>query len=156
MTAPQKRGMSPDTLSGGALMLLGGAITFAAAGAGIGTLGDPDTGFLAFHLGIALAACGGLVAVVGWVRRAPGDRLRERFRGSGRSLEVIALLIVYSLLLERMGFPLTTFVLLWLLSGGLDRRRRWRAAGYAVALTAATYLLFEVVLDSGLPAGGWF
>ena len=62
-------------------------------------------------------------------------------------------ILLYGLLLERLGFLLSTFLLLSLLLGTIESKR-WYVM-FLVALTGAlgTYGIFELWLHSRLPRG---
>jgi hypothetical protein len=145
---------SQDVWSGALLGIIGAAITAGAAKIGVGTLASPDSGFLSFYLGLVLLAVGGGIAVNGLRATEGAKDIRESLRGWSLLLPVVAALIAYSLILERTGFLISTFVLLWWLLA--FARRSFLSPGpavWAAAITGATYLVFETLLGAGLP--GW-
>jgi len=66
---------------------------------------------------------------------------------------ILASLVLYASFLERMGFVLTTFVLLSFLLG-LSEGRKWlRILGIASAAALGSFALFELWLKIRLPKG---
>jgi putative tricarboxylic transport membrane protein len=68
---------------------------------------------------------------------------------------VVASLLGYWLFLEKIGFILTTFLLLLILFKTVDAQR-WRSVFTASVLTVvAIYIIFVIVLRVELPSGLW-
>ena len=64
-------------------------------------------------------------------------------------------LLVYALVLERLGFLLATFALLLFFFKALQRQRWLVAVGGALATSLLTYLVFRTWLGVNLPGGLW-
>jgi len=88
----------------------------------------------------------------------------EAFRPTAReggptSLALIAFGLALQLaLLERAGFVIASTLLFWLTARAFDDRHPFRDAAAAIAVSAASYLVFARMLDVSLPAGilsGW-
>src|SRR3972149_365024 len=71
----------------------------------------------------------------------------------GRSVLFIVSLFAYILLLESLGFLLSTFTYLTLSHRWLGERAWYRAVGMGLAATAALWFLFDRTLDLRLPVG---
>jgi putative tricarboxylic transport membrane protein len=119
----------------------------------MGTLGHPGAGFLPFWVGAALALMSvSLIVRSLRAREDPGDD-GSAGRDRQRMVGVLAGLVLYSLLLEPVGFLAVT----WLLLTGLARLLEapgWPAAVVFGALgTAGSYGLFGLWLGVPLPRG---
>jgi hypothetical protein len=146
-------------LEGPAWLLIGVIITTWSFRTGLGTFKEPGVGFVAFASGLFIMAVGAVVTVL----RRPETRKIGTISGEthSRFLEgapfkltyTLALLVFYALLLDFLGYIVTTFVVLF----GLffdPVGRRWGGPLVASFLSVAvTYLVFEVWLKSQLPGG---
>jgi hypothetical protein len=148
-------------VEGPAWIIIGVAICLYAYKMGLGSFREPGVGFVAFATGLFLMLMGALI-VMGRKRglqRIPKDEKREvrdseaSFLGSPafKLAYAVALLLVYALLLDHLGYILTTFLVMFGLFYDPGRRR------FGLALTAAflsagmTYVVFEMWLHSQLP-----
>ena len=146
-------------LEGPAWVFLGVIISAWAYGTGLGTLKEPGAGFVAFIAGFFILVVGALITLF----RRPEQRNVETPSGTTRAqflqsaafklTYALGLLLFYALLLDRLGYIITTFVVLF----GLfydPVRRRWAGPLLTSFLSVAvTYLVFEVWLRSQLPRG---
>jgi putative tricarboxylic transport membrane protein len=66
---------------------------------------------------------------------------------------VLLSLLLYAFFLERLGFVLTTFVLLSFLLGCIEDRNWVKSLGTAGAAALASYAVFELWLQIRLPKG---
>ncbi|MDQ7819193.1 MAG: tripartite tricarboxylate transporter TctB family protein [Armatimonadota bacterium] len=87
------------------------------------------------------------------LRRAPEPP--AAWRRSLPALALWGLLLAYSVVLERLGFPLATALFLAPSFRLLGVRPWWRCLLYAVAVTAAAWYAFAA-LDVRLPRGEWW
>lgn len=119
---------------------------------GIGRPGDPRPGFIFFWSALVLA---GLAVLL--VRRS---RVEHRDREASarptnwtKIVVAVFVLILYSLLLERIGFLVTT-VLMTAAIVRLAGENRWsRIVTFAIGVTLATYVILQVWLQTRLPPG---
>ncbi|MEJ0069059.1 MAG: tripartite tricarboxylate transporter TctB family protein, partial [Pseudomonadota bacterium] len=119
---------------------------------GIGSARDPGSGSFIFWLGLIIAA------MAGWLLWAPeaGDlTLRERLRATLRPRVMLATAAtaLYALLLEPIGFVLSTAAFLFALAQLVKPGRVLGAAIFAIVATLATYGFFRYLLATQLPAG---
>ncbi len=146
-------------LEGQAWIAFGIIISAWAYRTGIGSFKEPGVGFVAFASGLFIIAVGTLTTAF---RRSEQTKAQTtpsarsgRFTESAlfRLTYTLGLLIFYALLLDPLGYIITTFVVLF----GLfydPVRRRWTGPLLASFLSVAvTYLVFEVWLKSQLPRG---
>ena len=123
----------------------------------LGTFKQIGPGLMPFVLGIILLLCSIPIIM---------QSLRERKEGGGgiegwggRNLKTVGIimcfLILYGIVLNRIGFILTTLIVFLPLYkiAGIER---WRTAFIASILTViSTYVVFHVILEVQLPLGIW-
>ncbi len=146
-------------LEGPAWLLIGVIISAWSYRTGLGTFKEPGVGFVAFASGLFVIAVGALVTVFKRPRvqksRTVSEPTHISFLESApfKLTYTLALLVFYALLLNFLGYIITTGIVLF----GLffdPSRRRWAGALFASFLSVAvTYLVFEVWLKSQLPRG---
>ena len=127
----------------------------------MGDFHTPGAGFLPFFAGALLALFGLILMIPALLSQAAakkvtGDQMsspQHHWRRFVVPSLAVTILLGYILLLEPLGFLLTTFVCLLLLFK-LSERRRWLTPLVLSSSTAVlTYLLFSVWLQCQLPKG---
>lgn len=122
---------------------------------GVGSMGQPGPGLLAFGAGVAMGGLAVWFLIQSFVsKESRGDVSQEgRTFKKGRFLLVCASLFVYTSAVNRLGFFLTTFLfvvfVLWL----VEPKKGWRTLLEATLITIGNYLLFVKWLGLGLPTG---
>jgi len=123
---------------------------------GLGTLREPGTGFFPLIAGSFFT----LLALVVFVRSLfPGRgfqaRISSLWKGAiwNRPLAVGILMAGYILVLERIGFLLTSLVVLLIMLKGVEKFPWWKASLIAVISSGSTFFLFRVLLKATLPTG---
>ncbi len=124
----------------------------------IGSFQEPGPGFVAFITGLFLFIIGLLMALSEAFSKISGSTTQ----GSGgafnraslrRLLFTVGLLIGYALLLDTLGYILSTSLVMW----GLfyqPGRNRWSSSLLASLVTVGfSYLIFEILLRCQLPRG---
>jgi putative tricarboxylic transport membrane protein len=99
---------------------------------------------------------GGLAALLAIVQMVRSGREAEGasfWARHGRAVLFIVSLFAYILLMERLGFLLSTFAYLTLSHRWLGERAWYRAVGMGLAITLALWFLFDRTLDLRLPVG---
>lgn len=100
------------------------------------------------------------VLVVSFILRARRDKESTQ-SGSSRWAAILLIaagILIELTLLEYLGFVIASTFLFWLTARAFESRSPLRDAGFAVAMSVATYLLFARLLDLSLPTGilaGW-
>jgi len=120
----------------------------------VGTFRSPGPGFLPFWSGVALGAFAIILAVTSFLKK-------EREKVTEQSIEVkwikvifvLASLFVYSVLLNRLGYLITTFGLMLFLFSLTVRPKMWIWVGSAILTTVVTYFIFYIWLNVQLPRG---
>jgi putative tricarboxylic transport membrane protein len=123
----------------------------------LGNFKNLGPGFMPFCVGVLLIICAIPIMVGSYA--APrldlsqdGKRLLGDFQ---KPASVLATLLFYALLLNKLGFILTAFITLILLNkiAGLGK---WKIVlFFSVATVLATYVLFVIILNVQLPSGWW-
>ena len=135
------------------LMLLSGAIISEAFDLEIGTPGNPGSGFMIFGTAGVL----GVLALHQFIKsllseKRQEEQAREKIH-RGRILLVIAANIVYILILQPVGYLLSTFLLIGFLFQ-VDGKGRWVSSLWGAALTSSiSYFVFSRMLQLNLPRG---
>lgn len=133
--------------------LLGLAIMALAWKLGVGKLDEPGPGLMSVGLGALIAVIGGVRLVGEIVTRRPSVIEPWTLSGVLRVGAVVLLLAIYIALFEKVGFIVTTFVLLAILFGIFAGLRWIWAVVLAAALALGNYGLFKLLLGTQLPAG---
>ena len=141
-----------DVVAGGLLALVGIGVSVRAVGLELGRALDPQPGFFPFIGGLLLTIFA-LVLVVQGLRRVGGggERERENLRGP---ITLVVALLGYAALLELVGYPIMTALIVLVVLRILETR--WLAGVAAGALLSlGSYALF-VKLGVPLPPGRLF
>jgi putative tricarboxylic transport membrane protein len=133
------------------LVVIGGG---ASLRGNIGSFHYPGPGFFPFWSGLGLGLCSIFLFVKsrfgGQVGKEMGDLIGARWRSV---LWVIASLVAYALVVQELGYLLTTFGLMMLLLGLMGKIRIWVRIGGAAVTALLTYVIFNIWLQSQLPEG---
>ncbi len=133
------------------------AVAYGSYRLGLGTLTHPGPGFLPFWCGVILAGLAGLVFLKGKrsQRTGAGGSLRKLWAGLKwpKAIYVLLALLVYALTFVRLGFLLSTTVLLVFLFKAIEPETWLRAVVGAVVASVISYLCFGIWLQVQLPRG---
>jgi len=122
---------------------------------GLGTLHRPGPGFLYFWVNIVLGMMSLVVLIRAWVGKkteGPPSPIFGR-QNVRKIIFVLISLFLYVILMETLGFILVTLLLFFFLLGIIEKKRWLSTAFVSVVVTAISYLIFEVWLQSMLPRG---
>ena len=122
----------------------------------LGSWRYPGPGFFPFGTGIFL----GLLSItVFWrARSSKPQETEESWYPKERWMVLILVLIAlfsYAILLEILGFLMSTFLLLFFLFRVVEPQRWVVAAGGSLLASFSSYVLFEFLLHIRLPRGFW-
>ena len=122
---------------------------------GLGGLRDPGPGLMPFLLGFFLCMVSFYVLILSLRRKEETDSAAQTEQGGqihlGKICLVLASLFVYALLLEPLGFLVTTFLVLVILFRTLDNR--WSSVLLASVLTVVVSYLIFTYLGIRFPMG---
>ncbi|MBM2803956.1 MAG: Tripartite tricarboxylate transporter TctB family [Deltaproteobacteria bacterium] len=137
-----------------ALVSASAFLLFEAGRFNFGTLRVPQTGFFPKTL-VTLLLLLSLVLLVQALRRKETERGSEKIAADGwtRIAATLATMIGFALVLEWLGFLLSTFVLMVLLLRAIEAPRWSKVFTVALVTALAVYGLFAWLLSVPLPAG---
>jgi len=146
-----------DLIPGMIWMALGIGVAIYSSRLRLGTLGTPGPGLMPFLLGLSLCVCSAWVTTRSLVLVVKEKGVREEGIWSQVDLKKIALvigsLLGYAFLLERIGFVITTLVILFVLFRTVGSQK-WHYVLVSSFLTVfVTYLVFVTILKVELPYG---
>jgi putative tricarboxylic transport membrane protein len=119
---------------------------------GLGSVTEPGAGFIFFWSGLILVILS-LVVLADSVRSSE-DTVREMEELNWAKIALVLLsLLLYAFFLERLGFVLTTFVLVSFLLSCIEGTNWVRSFGVASAAALASFAIFELWLKIRLPKG---
>lgn len=135
------------TIAGVFLLLLGLGTAYLATTYGVGGMQSPGPGFFPLLVGVFLA-----VLALFYLYQ---ERGQQRFQGGVwlRPLQAIILSFAYVMVLERLGYIISTILMLLVFVGGIERQKVGRTVAVALLGTAGMYLVFAVWLRVPLPQG---
>jgi putative tricarboxylic transport membrane protein len=131
---------------------LGILVCYGAARLGVGTATEPGSGFIFFWSGLILVVMS-LMALAESLR--DGEELNPRSGAlSWRKIVLVLLaLLSYAFFLEKLGFVLTTFVLMSFLLAMIEGKHWSKSLGVAGAAALGSFAIFELWLKIRLPHG---
>lgn len=120
----------------------------------IGRIHSPGPGFFPFWSAAVLGSFSIALIIYSTVKRDLRIRLEDIWRGCqwGKVVAILCSLFIYPLLLQKLGFLIMTFVLMFLATSAIDRPRL-RHGIAAIIIVAGSYIVFDLMLDVKLPRG---
>jgi len=120
----------------------------------VGSFITPGPGFFPFWSAVILGGLAIVLAVTSFLRK-DREELTEQWIDVkwGKVLWVVASLLIYSLLLNTLGYLLTTLGLMLFLFALAGRAKIWSWLGSALLATLLSYLVFYSWLNVQLPKG---
>lgn len=121
---------------------------------GLGDMRNPGPGFLFFGAGVILGGLSLLVLVPAF----SGPVLEDWKMTFGnvnwkKVAAIIAALVGYGLALESIGFLISTVLFIGFLLAFVGAKRWFVVIAVSVVSTAVLYVLFVILLQSGMPRG---
>ena len=145
----------PDRISGIFWLIFAVIVCIESRRLGLGALHQPGPGFLSFWVGAFLGILSLIVILRSSLGVQPDESQRLAFlpRGFLKTAIVMLSILLYGLLMERIGFLLAT-LMLFILVLGIVERKRWAFTIFSsLAVTAGAYLIFQIWLKTQLPHG---
>jgi putative tricarboxylic transport membrane protein len=140
-----------DRVTGYILLVIGLVGAWSSVHLKMGSFRHPGVGFLPFGLCIILIFFSLALIISRW-KKGTSVPFWSR-RTWLRPLLGVVLLGLYALVIETLGFPLTTlaFLLVWM---GVVERIRWlKMVSVSLGVTIVLYLIFGVFLEVPVPMG---
>ncbi|HZA56311.1 MAG TPA: tripartite tricarboxylate transporter TctB family protein [Candidatus Udaeobacter sp.] len=140
-----------DAAVAAVILAFGAAALFESSKLPFGTVRSPGQGFLPWWTSVMLL----LLALILLVQALTSHASTAR-KGRGRIAKVAALLIVlgvYIFLLDPLGYPLCTFLLVLFMLRVTDPQRWPVALSLATITAVGSYVIFAVWLSVPLPRG---
>ena len=147
--------MNNDQVSSALWFCFGLVVIFLSAPYGLGGIHSPGTGFLPFLTGITICLLSAIGFLDATVEKGKGKKWQSFLRGMRWDKPLISLiaLVTYALLLDKLGFLIDTALIIGFLLRVIEPQR-WRVVIAGALLTSsAMYLVFQVWLQTQLPAG---
>ncbi len=121
----------------------------------IGRLHAPGPGFLPFWSAVVLGLFAIVLIVVSNARKHLKAKIADLWKGMEwpKVFWVVCSLFLYTLLLSKLGYLIATFGLMLFATAAIERRRIWWHFLIALVIVLASYLIFDVFLDTKLPKG---
>ncbi len=122
---------------------------------GLGALREPGSGFLSFLAGCFIS----LMAMIVFFQSFRGQGVQGKLGALWadlrwrRPIAIGFLTLGYVLALERLGFLLSSFLLLFVILKGVEKLSWGKAIFIPVFTLGLSYLLFNVLLKETLPQG---
>jgi len=143
-----------DQISSLIMLLIAAYICIESLRLPLGSWRNPGAGFLPLGSGLSL----GILSIIAYMqtRFRSGDRARGSWHSKERRkslLAILAVLVGYSLILDYLGFLVSTFLLLLLLFRLVEPQKWAVAVGGSVVASLVSYAVFEVWLKTQLPKG---
>lgn len=121
----------------------------------IGTFQTPGPGFLPFWSGVILGTLSIILVITNILKKKGEGKITNLWKGRGwhKVILVSAFLLIYTILLPRLGYLIATFGLLTLFFGIMGRPRLWIQAVGALITVLVSYFVFYFWLEVQLPQG---
>jgi len=139
------------------LFLLSFSIYFAVASfkIGLGTLAIPKSGFFPFCGAILVGINAVVVLIKALFQTTPRDEVvdLQEETSKWKVASVLGGIVVFTLLVDTLGFALCTFLLFIFLLRVVMSQHWAKTIVVAFCTTAGSYILFEILLKANLPQG---
>ncbi len=143
-----------DRFSGFFWVILSLVIAFHSYRLGVGSVSDPGPGFIFFYAALFITLMAMLLLVGSWTKKE-GEAEAGVFENVHwvKVLLPFAYILLYALILEKVGFMISTFLLIFLLLKTIEAKRWSVAVFVGIVASLGTYAMFELWLRVRLPKG---
>jgi len=147
-----------ETISAIVLLTFSVAISYQASHYPFGTVSKVGPGFVPFYLGIVLAVLSIIILIKTILRSKEegcpaGDALGKR--KFIRVFLVFFSMVAYAFLIEKLGFPITTFLFTLVLFKFIESYGWVSSTLGALGTSIGNYLIFDLWLQCQFPKGFW-
>jgi putative tricarboxylic transport membrane protein len=150
----------PDQYAGIFWFIVGGAVTISSFFYGVGSSSEPGPGFITFLAGGTLTVLSVVLFIASGRSKLPFQGLRQIWEGleTKKVVYMFGLLLAYTLLIDPVGFLITTFLLLMLLFRVQGSYSYKSVLLLSAASTILSFIVFDQWLGVQLPRGfmGYF
>jgi hypothetical protein len=140
-----------DTIVAVVALALGAGALYESSKLPLGTVQSPGPGFFPWWTSALIVLLA--LFLLGQALRSPPDAAAEPSRRIAKVLGLVLALSAYVFLLDPLGYPACTFLLVLFMLRGIDSQRWPLAFGMAAITSAGSYILFAVWLSVPLPRG---
>jgi len=143
-----------DRFSGLFWIILSLVIAIQSYRLGVGSVGNPGPGFIFFYTALFIGLMAALLLVGSLTKKKEeaGASVFENVHWV-KVLLPFAYILLYALALEKAGFMISTFLLIFLLLKTIEAKRWFVATFVGIAASLGTYAIFELWLHVRLPKG---
>jgi putative tricarboxylic transport membrane protein len=147
--------LNNDQISSAVLFFVGVLIIIFSIPYEIGEIHAPGTGFLPFYTGVTICLLSILVFLGGSAKGREGKKWENPFKTLrwDKPLFVMAGLVTFVLILNHLGFILSSALLVGFLMRCIQPQKWSVVLVGAVFTSLVTYLVFQIWLGAQLPAG---
>jgi putative tricarboxylic transport membrane protein len=139
-----------DMWAGFFFLFFGIAVIIGSLGLPLGTPLDPKPGFFPLLAGIFLSGLS-IVHLVRAFLKKSGPM--QAFGAVWRPASMIAGLLIYSLILDPVGYVIATIILSVIILRILESKSWWRLVTIGIGASIGTYVLFDRIMGVTLPLG---
>lgn len=118
-----------------------------------GSFATPGAGFLPFSVGVLMFLLSLILFIQSFSKEEEGRKALWAKGGTGRVLLILLSLVLYGLFLEKLGFILTTFLLMGFLLLAIGKVRKSVVILLSLISSLGCYGVFQVWLNVQLPKG---
>lgn len=141
-----------DRISGLFWVALSSVIAIRSYHLGIGSVNDPGPGFIFFYTALFMGLMATFLLLGSWMQRSDETGAFDNVHWS-KVVFPFAYILLYALVLEKIGFIISTFLLMLLFLKTVEAKR-WPVAVFAgLAMSLGTYAMFALWLHVRLPKG---
>jgi putative tricarboxylic transport membrane protein len=121
----------------------------------VGSFKVPGPGFLPFWSGVILGTLAIILMVTNYLKKNGAEKRSPLWKGIKwwKVPFVLISFFIYAILLNRLGYLITTFGLMFFLLGMMGRIRLWVQLANALITAGVTYVIFSGWLSIPLPKG---
>jgi putative tricarboxylic transport membrane protein len=138
-------------------VVIGAVICFLATRLEIGNVRQPGAGFVALIIGIFVIAMGAILTVRSIMNAqrkvVSADEGEHSSLFPGRLIYTVVLLVAYAVLMNPLGFIVSTFMVMFGLFFDWEKKNWFWSCFFSVATALVSYLVFETWLHGQLPRG---
>jgi putative tricarboxylic transport membrane protein len=135
-------------------LILSGYVCWKSVQLGLGAFRKPGPGFISFWSGLFLGMLALLLFIQNIWLNKPKLAEEEKEKTNWRAiLTVFASLFAYILLVNYLGFIITTILFVGILLKGIEKKGWFLATWVSLLLSFGSYIVFKVWLQSELPKG---